>query len=247
MARVEQRNEICLTPELWVRVFALMEMTSETLDNVVEWTGRHRQTLAQQEQARVHQLKLVCTQFRDIYATHPGLIRQLFLRRSFPARLAPNLLAWLQQNGGSVQIFQSAEQGSLVEAVLAGLVLSEQCMRLANVCNPSACSISLIATFQRLEKCGLWSKSDYCLDLAPLGSLPRLKHLLLHGQYYMLHHLTGLTRLDCNSADVIDVQQISPSLQHLEIDGGSLTGMHRSGLSLCSGLTWDSLSWATVS
>lgn len=236
MARVGQRHDFSLTPELWAKVFALVEKRPETIENIADLTfTTHR--LARQEQAQVHQLKLVCKQFRDIYATHSGLTQRMFLYQSFPARLLPGLLAWVQQNKISVQIFQSAEPSSLMDAVLTGLVLSEQYIRLANLRSVSACSISLIATFRTLEKCGLWSKPRHYLDLAPLGSLPVLTHLDLPGDHHSLHHLAGLTWLVCTSAAIDNVQQIAPSLQHLEIKSSTLTGMHSWGLSLCTGLT----------
>lgn len=238
MARVEQRQEFSLTPELWAQVFALVEERSDTIEDMGGWTQTtHR--LARQEQAQVHQLKLVCKQFRDIYATHSGLIQRMLLYQSFPARLTPSLLAWLQQNRSSVQTFRSTDESSLVDAVLSALVSTEQCIRLANLCNVSACSISLITSFMNLEKCGLGSKVHDCqwLDLTPLGLLPKLTHLALRGLYSHLYHLTGLTRLDCFSAHIDKVNQMTPSLQHLEVIGSYLNCMHYQGLSSCPALT----------
>lgn len=58
MARVEQRQEFSLTPELWAQVFALVEERSDTIEDMGGWTQTtHR--LARQEQAQVHQLELV--------------------------------------------------------------------------------------------------------------------------------------------------------------------------------------------
>ena len=226
-----------LTPELWAKVFALVEERPDTLGS---WDDSI-DTLAWQNQQEVHQLKLVCKQFKKIYASHAGLIQRLYLCDGFAARLLPALLAWLQQNKNSVQTFHSAE-GRPVDAVLAGLVTSEQCLRIADVYNITAFSLSLLATFTSLEKCALWRESAERLDLAPLGGLPRLQHLVLHGQFQELHHLAGLTRLECIMAVVADVQEFAPSLEDLTIEDSHLLDMHTQGFSSCTALTHLELS-----
>ena len=121
--------------------------------------------------------------------------------------------------------------------MLAGLVSSEQCVKVLDVFGTSACSISLIATFTRLAKCALTHENTQDLDLAPLGVLPTLKHLLLAGQFQQLHCLAGLTRLECNGAIVSGVQEFAPNLQYLRADDSDLLGIHTQGLSSCTALT----------
>lgn len=133
-----------LTPELWSNVFAHVEELPENF-------GNHQQD-QRRNQAEVHQLKLVCKQFRDIYASHSGLVQRLYLGFS-SERSLPSLIAWLQQNKSSIQTFQSEEEGnSLVDVVLSLLVSSETSMRMVNVFDVGVCSIPLIATFSSLEK-----------------------------------------------------------------------------------------------
>lgn len=71
-----------------------------------------------ERQAEVHQLKLVCKQFRDVYASHPGLVERLYVSFSFSVSSLPSLLAWVQQNKGSVRCFLSDCGSPLVDAVL---------------------------------------------------------------------------------------------------------------------------------
>ena len=96
---------------------------------------------------------------------------------------------------------------------------------------------SMYATFSNLQKCGLWSEAEPRLDLAPLQALPSLNHLVLKGRYQNLSSLACLTRLECVLAFVCEVNELAPSLQHLEIRDGSLRDMHPHGISLCTALT----------
>lgn len=233
MDHLKQQNVLSLTPELWAKVFGLMEDKPEVIGH---WDDT-LETLAWQNQMELHQLKLVCKQFRQVYASHARLIQRLYLCNGFSARLLPGLLSWLQQNKSSIKTFQSAKARPFVDAVLAGLVSSEQRIKAADVYDVSTCSLSLLAAFTSLEKCALWHKSTDPLDLAPLGNLPKLNHLVLHGQFEELHCLTSLTRLECITADVSNVQDFAQSLQHLDIDDSQLLGMHTQAFSRCTALT----------
>ena len=51
----------------------------------------------QQNQAEVLQLKLVCKQFTDIYASHSELVRRVFLDNDFSVRSLPSCLAAAEQ------------------------------------------------------------------------------------------------------------------------------------------------------
>ena len=76
------------------------------------------------------------------------------------------------------------------------------------------------------------------LDLAPLGALPRLNHLMLQqGFYQELHQLKCLTRLDCIDATITHTQEFTPTLQHLEVQESYLHNKHAQGLSVCTALT----------
>lgn len=135
-----------------------------------------------QHQAEVHQLKLVCKQFRNVYASHTGLVQRLYLSRDFSVASLPSLLAWLHQSKSSVHMFTSPCEGQLVYAVLAGLAASQPSMRMIG-CVLDTFSISLVASFTNLQKCAIWQHEEEHLDLAPLRVLSRLTHLVLQGHF----------------------------------------------------------------
>ncbi|KAL3152699.1 hypothetical protein ABBQ38_012292 [Trebouxia sp. C0009 RCD-2024] len=183
----------------------------------------------------MHRLKLVCKDFRKVCASHTELVQRLYVSCNFSVSSLPSLLAWLRQSKSSVTMFTASCEGQLVDAVLAGLVASQPNMRTVG-CTLDAFSISLVAGFANLEKCAIWYSQDQ-LDLTPLGRLPRLNHVVLHGSFQQLYHLAGLTRLECTQADVSDVGEFAPTLQHLEIDNSKLREVHSQGLSACTALT----------
>lgn len=230
VSRRAQQNAITLTPELWAEVFAHLEERSSTLtlyDDVKQ----------KQSQKEVHQIKLVCKQFRLIHASHPGLVQKVHLYSDFCVRSLPSLLAWLLHNKSSVHVLQSACGSPLLDAVLAGLVSLESHMRVVNLDGVSTCSIPIIATFAALQKCALQHEQNGHLDLEPLRALSRLNHLFLQGHFLGVHDLADLTRLDCVQADLLIMQDFRSiaTLQHLELEDSFLTWGHP--LSACTALT----------
>lgn len=165
MGRTRQRSAPSLTPELWAKVFGHLEASPEL---ATSWD----EMLSTENQAETHQLKLVCRQFRKIFASHTGLVQRLYLSYDFSVSSLPGLLAWLQQSKGSVQMFTANCEGQRVYTVLAGLVASQPNMRYVS-CHLDVFSIPLMAAFTSLEKCNIWHPEPQHLDLAPLGSLPR--------------------------------------------------------------------------
>ena len=186
----EHRGPPSLTPELWAKVF-------EHLDDGLGSAGFWRdiswdRLLLQRHQQQLHQLKLVCKEFHESFASHPGLVPALYLRPELSVRSLPSLLAWLQQHRSSVQRFWSECGSSFVEAVLGALVLLDSSLKSVGVGDISPCSLSSLAVFTKLETCSFWQHHSQDLDLEPLGGLPSLTHLVLQdGSFRELHNLTG--------------------------------------------------------
>ena len=166
----------------------------------------------QQNQEEVLQLKLVCKQFRDIYASYSELVRRVYLDNDFSVRILPSLLAWLQRSNSVVQVFQSDCNSPLADVAMAMLASLQQSVNMVNVCGVSECSTSIVALVRNLERCDLFDGNTQELDLAPLGVLPSLSHLILEGSYKQLHNLVGLTELECSSAKISDVQDAGSAL-----------------------------------
>ncbi|KAL3151155.1 hypothetical protein ABBQ38_15512 [Trebouxia sp. C0009 RCD-2024] len=218
-----------LTSELWAKVFAHLELPQKN--------GSWDYFDQRQQQARLHQLKLVCKQFREVFTSHPALVQQLYISSDFCVRALPSLLAWLHQSKNSVQYFQSECRSPLVDAVVSGLVSPQPSLKSVSIRDISVCSLSLLAAFTRLETCSLWNAKEERLDLTPLQGLPRLTHLSLGGQFMQLHHLVGLTHLQCVGASVLGVRKFALTLQHLEIKHSTLRDIDTRGLSTCPALT----------
>lgn len=183
----------------------------------------------------------MCKQSRDIFAAHPGLVRQVFISSTFSSRALPSLLAWLQQTKDTVQALQSAD-GSSLDAVLTALMTSGQPIkvrdiRLQTLTYSCARSTTLVSAFMRLEECALSYQGSEALDLTSLRVLPTLNHLNLSGRFKQLHHLTSLSRLVCTHAGLYETQAFALTLQHLAVDDSYLSGIHAHGLSANTALT----------
>ncbi|KAL3155098.1 hypothetical protein ABBQ38_011160 [Trebouxia sp. C0009 RCD-2024] len=237
---VAQHNALPLTPELWAKVFSHLEERPQT---VTIHDTKQLETQAdlghRQNQKEVHRIKLVCKQFRKVHASHPGHVQRLYLSRGFSHRSLTSLLAWLQRNKSTVKTCQSMCRSPLVNAVLAGLVSLKPCLTDLHVCSINSCSISIIAAFTGLERCVLRYKKEERLDLESLGSLPKLKHLVLDGDFRELQHLAGLTHLECIEAGVSGIQafKCASILQFLEVHHSCLSEFQTQGLSICTALT----------
>ena len=228
MSSTKQQNAPSLTPELWAKVFAHLEQQA---DNADIYTGT-------QNQADVHQLKLVCKQFRGIVESHSELVQRLFLDSyfSFVPRKIPSLLAWLHQNKGSIRVFCSECRSPPVDIVMAGLCSAPN-ITVVDLSDVNAYTVSIIGTCIGLEQCSLAHMKAEHVGLALLGALPKLRQLMLRqGNYKELHHMTSLTWLECGSSCVLDAQEFPPALQYLAITDSDFVGVHAQTLPACTAL-----------
>ena len=229
MAQVHQQTAPSLSIDLWAKVFQHMK---EMLED--EYSPEKN------SQAQMHQLNLVCKQFKQTVASHSELVQRLFLCPLFSDSLLLSLLAWLRKNQGSVRTLKSRCKGPLVEVILAQLQSSQLTVEWVDV---SGASPSLLTAFSNLERCELQNTTGSSVDLEPLGCLAKLHTVVLRGRFEKLHHLTGLTRLKCASnfprsdGVVSGVHKLASTLQHLDLDSCVLQGIHSLGLSACTALT----------
>lgn len=126
---------------------------------------------------------------------------------------------------------------TLLDTVLAALVSNELSIKMVDAYFVSAHSVSLLAKVKSLEACTLFWPGEQQLDVAPLGLLSRLSRLTLIGRFKGLHHLVGLTLLECDSAKVVGVQELAPTLQSHVVTDSLLDGIHAQGLSAFTALT----------
>lgn len=244
-----------LNSDIWTEIFARLG------DRQVE-TGSLDDPKARQQQRELQQLKLVCKQFSDIFISQPGLIQGLHLHSKFPSSAVTSLLAWLRRSSGSVHVFTSSCDTSLMHTVLVGLMVSSPLLRIINISNTTSWSIQLAAAFTSLEKCALQCPAcqPQYLDLTPLQGLPNLHHLYIQGESKQLHRLPSLTSLRCKDAEImltpnrsVDAEimmtpsrSIGSTLQCLVLEDSSLQGIHAQALQACTALTELVLSAASL-
>lgn len=77
------KQQTSLTPELWTEVFAHVggaQIHYRSWDDVED---------DQQNQRQLHQLRLVCKQFNEVFATQPHFLKRLSLPEAFPSSSCP--------------------------------------------------------------------------------------------------------------------------------------------------------------
>jgi len=230
MSRTVSPAALLLNPELWTEIFARLE---DRQFGTWIWNDEK----ARQQQRELHELKLVCKQFNDIFTSQPELVQGLHLHSNFPRNATITLLAWLRRSSGSVQTFTSSCDTSPMHAVMAGLIASSP-LRVMDISNTTSWSIQLAAAFTSLEKCALQQKSGEVqyLHLTPLQGLPKLQHLHLQGHFRQLHRLPSLTALEFKAAEVADCN-FGTMLQFLVLKDSSLQGVHAHAIRACTALT----------
>ena len=206
-------------------------------------------------------LSAVCTKFQSTIAQLPHSV--LFLPDYHDKYDAPAVVAQVQKYRKCLQTVV-ADCNSNVETALASL-LSLQCpirqafLAQVNVRELPRNSIALLAQFTTLTAC-LLNRDAYSNDtppeglslsssisLLPLGNLPHLALLDLHGGTFedlnAAMHLTSLKLSWCQVTCSVECSCVS-SLVHLDASNTSISNFHPQGLSACSALV--SLSCAEV-
>jgi len=231
MGKNKRRSALSLSSDLWAKVLVHLHEGQ----GITRYLADNRE---RESQAQLLQLKLVCKQFKGVYKDHPGLVSRLYVHEAFAVRSLPGLLAWLDQNKSPIQRFESRCENPLVDRVLDGLVSAFSSMKIIDICRVRERSIDLVAKFTNLEKCALGNRAAH-LDLAPLQALPKLKDLILRGNFRRVHHLAVLTGLECISGSVMGGQicKFAPILRRLVVDEGTLMGPNAQGVAACTALT----------
>ncbi len=231
MGKNKPRSALSLSSDLWAKVLVHLHEGQE----ITRYLADNRE---RESQAQLLQLKLVCKQFKGVYKDHPELVSRLYVHEAFAVRSLPGLLAWLDQYKSPIQRLESRCENPLVDRVLDGLVSAFSSMKTIDVCRVRNRSIDLVAKFTNLEKCALGNRAAH-LDLAPLQALPKLKDLVLRGNFRRVHHLAVLTGLECISGSVMGGQicKFAPILRRLVVDEGTLMGPNAQGVAACTALT----------
>ena len=221
------RQQGLLTSELWTKVFAHVEaakMGYRTFNKIEQ---------DQHNQRQLHQLRLMCKQFNEVFAAHPLFLKRLSLPQAFPISSLPSLLAWLHQSKDCLEVFEASCGGPTVDVVLGALTSVTSQLKHITVAS-TACSIQLLGRFLSLETCALNSRTG-SLNLTPLQALPKLRSLRLTGNFNGLASLSHLTHIQCldGTIDCTGSCKFGKTLQQLDANSTTFTNFD---ISVCQGL-----------
>ena len=241
MDHAQQQQAIPLTPELWAEVFVRVEAADTGFR---EYTADDEY---QEQQQKVHQLKLVCKQFNEVFKAYPQTLQRLYISPGFASSSLPSLIKWVQRHKTTLTVFE-AHCGSLVDAILGALISPASCLRLVDLTvDKNSYSLDLLPCFGCLEMCAISAATSGQVDLSPLQALPKLHHLVLVGGEFIVKKLSHVEALHCHNVVVSCAEDWTVTQLHsLELVDSTLQGLHRQGLVACTALkslVWKSSSW----
>ena len=100
--------------EVWAKVFEYLRPSMDAVDVVGDGQPQNVAKVMT-EQACFHQLKLVCSKFRDVFAEHPELSREIIISKvsSAASTFVPSILLWIQRWRSSIA-FSTPLMGSSI-------------------------------------------------------------------------------------------------------------------------------------
>lgn len=235
--RVISRNHALQLPtDIWSRIFAFLKPNCEYLE-YHDGDGEVERVAAQQ--AQLHQLRLVCTNFNQIIEQHPQLLDQL-LPSDLSSEGLPSLVCWLKRHNGSVRIFMPFCSTQCQAVLLDALLCPSSQLLKVYLMESTMLHVHMLSAFTTITKCSLFNPISEPMDLKPLHTLCSLQELFLeYGEYTAVPLASHLTWLDIHQSTVSCVQLFggTAGLRDLLVKNSSLVSFCREGLSGCSGLT----------
>ena len=236
-----------LPVELWKRIFQSLRPDSKGTVNSL-WDDADPEcdiAALLSDQARFHQLKLVCSRFHQVFLQHPELSAEVILAKGNASNLMPSLLLWLRRFAKSVTFFYNSPYQDMV---LGGLSCLESELAHAYLTGVSSATIHGLANFSSLRRCEL-NMPENILDLQPLQFLACLSDLsLAGGTFFNLSVGSQLTNIHMESsrASCLQGPNYASSLKSLQCHHATLLDFHERGLSGCIGLEKLALTEAVV-
>ncbi len=230
-----------LPAELWARIFESIRPNSKELGDFRSNDRVRESKIAAllSDQARFHQLKLVCSRFHQVFLVHPELSAEVILAEGNASNLMPSLSLWLRRFAKFVNTVTSFDISPYQEMVLGALSCPESELSYAHLTGVSSSTIHGLAGFSLLRRCHLNASSDMpedSLDLQPLQFLACLSDLsLAKGRFSHLSVGSQLTNLNIAGSHVQCMKgpNHASSLRSLYCDCATLLDFHEMGLSAC--------------
>lgn len=240
-----------LPVELWKRFFQSLRPDSrEILKSFWDSADSECEVAALlSDQARFHQLKLVCSKFYQVFLQHPELSAEVFLPKDSASNLRPSLILWLRRFGESVYTVTTFDNSPYQDLVLGCLSCLESELAHAHLTGVSLAAVHGLGSFSSLRRCELNTPENILLDLQPLQCLVCLSDLWLAGdEFFDLSVGPQLTNLRIVSSRVSCLQgpMCASSLNSLQCCYATLLDFHERGLAGCIGSVELSLRQAVI-
>ena len=191
---------------------------------------------------RYHDLKTVCTKFRDILSSAPGV---LAVCKSEMEASPTGVLKWLKANQHAKYL--TVYTNGALEVLLHPL-FSLWFSRLTAVsfAYATVTSLSNLFYFTSITVCQLHEPAEPVLNLQALARLSGLECLCLQAGYCQALHLpTALTQLEVNSAHVVCAPSATNALKDVSLTSGSTLALHGTGVATCTAMTQLHLSFSS--
>lgn len=224
-----------LPVELWKRIFQSLRPDSKGTVNSL-WDDADPEcdiAALLSDQARFHQLKLVCGRFHQVFLQHPELSAEVILAKGNASNLMQSLLLWLRRFAESVYTVTTFDNSPYQDMVLGGLSCLESELAHAYLTGVCSATIHGLASFSSLRRCEL-NMPENILDLQPLQFLACLSDLsLAGGTFFNLSVGSQLTNIHMESsrASCLQGPNYASSLKSLQCHHATLLDFRERGLS----------------
>ena len=234
-------ESVCQLPmDLWAKVFAYLKPNHLAAVQLFAMNDTDKEKLAVAEvataQALYHKLKLVCSNFKQVFQEHSELSDELILAECNDTHMVPDALVWLRQSGSAICKFTAFYGGLTQDMLLAAMSSSAPQLKYVHLSAPVRDTLSGLLAFKSLKYCSLTKPGD-ALILYPLHGLPCLEYLSLQsGTFNRLAIPCCLTILLIYDNVVSCAQELCSfmPLQTLAIVSSKVSSLHDLGLLACT-------------
>ncbi len=179
-----------LPTELWMSIFESIRPNSKELVDFRSHDRDRESKIAAllSDQARFHQLKLVCSRFHQVFLGHPELSAEVILAEGNASNLMPSLSLWLRRFAKFVNTVTSFDISPYQEMVLGGLPCPDSKLAYAHLTGVSSAALHGLAISASMSD--LTQLSSLSIELASLQPI----HFLLD----WVCNITSLVDLEVN-------------------------------------------------
>lgn len=224
--------------DVWARIFQHLEAVNAKELTCSLLPEARRVALDTANQAHFHQLQLVCSKFRDVFAEHPDLSNRIIVSKSIAHPFIPSILLWIQRWRSSIRNVSCCSGKEHQEMLLGALACPDSMLNTIHLTKASQNSVHALPVFSSLSRCDLHGQQGH-LDLTALQALPSLTELHLSVGCFNGVPAACLTYLFVASGIVqfSGASEQNISLETLIVTSSRLSRLHDAGLAACAALS----------